>query len=1232
LRVGVNVGEVILEEGDYFGTTVVVAKRLCDRAEGGQVLVSDLVRSLVGSVGGHSFNDLGPLSLKGLADPLRAHELEWRAPGDGARRAPPRDERPATAGVLAREEPPQPPEGQPIPLPRLLAPGEEQGFVGRSPEVATLERLLDRARPDGPELAFIAGEPGIGKTRLVAEIARRAHADGTLVLYGHCYEESLVPFQPFVEALGHFVAHGDAEQVRRWVGDLAPELGRLVPELKRRLPGLPEPAGAEPDTARFRMFEAAALLIAQIARRQPVLLVLDDLQWADKPTLLLLRHVLRSIDRLPLLLLAAYREPEVGRGHPVAQAMGDLRRELSFQRLSLGGLGEEEVAALIGEWAGAAPSAEFTRALREETEGNPFFIEEVLRHLLQSGAIVEEDGQLRSAVPIARMGIPESVQELIARRLTHLSPDTNGVIAIAAVVGREFGIRVLERVCGRPAGELLESLSEASAARVIVEVPGSAGRYRFAHALVRETLYEGLSGARRVDLHLRIGEALEEIYAEDMEDHVAEIAHHFLEGAVARDVDKAIDYSARAGKRATERLAYEEAAGHYERALQTVELRERRDDRQRCELLLALGEAQRSAGDVPRARETLERAAEVARRLGAAELLARAALGRGEVVFGAAWWGSGWMRDESLVGLLEEARAALGEADSALRARVLTRLTTELYFSNAPERCEALSREAVDMARRLGEPAELALALVAGVFPTLRPVVTDAAFEAAQEGLDLARQACDRELELTARALRAILPLEQGDRAAFDAEVDAYLRLAEEFRQAHHIWYGHVMRGMQASLDGRLGEAERTAEDALALGRRAADPLAVLAFGAQMLVLRELQGRLPELEAPVKGFMVEYPALPTFRCVLPMIHALAGREPDARRGFDELAEGDFGWLPRDIFWTASMAALGLVCASLGDARRAAILYELLLPFEGRYMAVQPALGSLGPLSLRLGLLAVTMGRFDDAVRHYERALDLAAAMRDVPWIADTQYRLGAALVMRGHADDTERAQTLLGQARTTMTRLGIKSHLEHPLVLRSTLAVAEEHGSRTALERALGVAPRPAVAPPPARRFSRRASHAADRTLDVVRLRGLSALARAMRGASDEQLQRRFGSPAAQRALFTAMALSFQPDKAFGFEGEIAFELGSASRSADAAPDCWTLEVSGQRARARRGPGRDPAVTIRIGVPDLVRLATGQLNPVGALLEGITDVDGDITIASRIVEMFGGPSPRSAPS
>jgi class 3 adenylate cyclase/pimeloyl-ACP methyl ester carboxylesterase len=465
VRVGLDVGEPIREEADYFGTPVVIAKRLCDSAQGGQIIVSELVRRLAGSRGDVTFRTLDPLRLKGLADPLAVCEVEW-------------------APAAAPPPPPSlPDDGTGSIAPAFLASGEASVFVGRSREMNELRSCRESASAGHRELALLAGEPGIGKTRLATEFLRETVAGGSEALASRIERSGGYPYQPFIEALSS-----------RSLGDLRKGLGNSVAE--RMTEAIDLSRGDEPPE---RVFRALVALLTETYFASPVTLLFDDLQWADRATLELLEHIMRRPQQSRLLVVATYREIDVTSKGPLAELLADLRRDRLFRHIAVGGLDQDEVGSLVASWAGQHAPPELTRVIHARTDGNPFFVEEMLRDLADTGAMYDEDGRLRD--DLSQTGVPQGAKEMIMRRLSRLSERCNSVLTIAAVIGHEFGMDALRRASGLPDEQLLEGLDEAVRATVILEAQRAAGRYSFTHALIHEALYDELTTTRRVHLH-----------------------------------------------------------------------------------------------------------------------------------------------------------------------------------------------------------------------------------------------------------------------------------------------------------------------------------------------------------------------------------------------------------------------------------------------------------------------------------------------------------------------------------------------------------------------------------------------------------------------------------------------------------------------------------------------------------------------------------------------------------
>lgn len=867
-----------------------------------------------------------------------------------------------------------------------------QAFVGRSGELAELDAALEQAQSGRGSLVVLTGEPGIGKTRLLDELALRAEPRGCDVLLGRCWEEGGAPaYWPWI-------------QVVRAAGG---EFERLSPQHAER-------AAPDPDSERFRLFDAVARFLAQRSVDRPQIVLLDDLHAADKPSLLLLRFLSQSITTERVLVVASYR-PTDKRVRELADVLAELAR--AGRRIVVAGLGVDDVDAYVQAVTGRPASPALVARLHHITGGNPFFVSEVVRLLPSHGDA--PGGGIEGLLS----RLPEEVRTLVRRRIDGLSPDAVAVLRQAAVVGREFDVGILGRTNRLTIGRLRDVLDESVGAGVVIQHGQSNRRYAFVHELVRETLYGDMPARKRMELHLTIGRALENMHRADLDPHLSEIARHFAEAAPLADPPEAAGYLIRAGDRAAAVLAHEEAAVHYARALEVLDDDDGASAEQRCELMLRLGDAHWRAGDTRSARSSFEEAAALARRLGAAELLGRAALGYvtglGGFLLFARFEAGG-----TAVELLEEALAALPDQDSRLRALLLARLAVEMYSANQPvERRLAISGAAIDMARRLEDREALGTALHARQWALATPGLIDERLATTDEMLRVAAEENDVELAFLAHNARFNCLLELGDGSGASAALRAMAELAERARQPFFVWQVVCLRVVEASVEGRLADAERLAREALEVARMRQSLYADYMFRfAHMVAIRWAAGRLAELRESVAPHGERFPWIPRWREAM-----LAAELPDPTAARAEIERHDrhgFDDLPRDGLWLLHMCALAEACVLVGDARRAEQLYELLLPFAGRH-ALSYTQQYFGPADLRLGMLARLLGRLDDAERHASGALERCLALGARPAAVRARLELAAILQARGGAEDDARADALVADARTVCEELGL---------------------------------------------------------------------------------------------------------------------------------------------------------------------------------------------------------------
>lgn len=902
------------------------------------------------------------------------------------------------------------------PVQSVFGPGP---FVGRERELDELLRGLDEALAGEGRLFLISGEPGIGKSRLVDQLTRRAREHGAKVLVGRCWEAGGAPaYWPWVQALSAYVRDRDPDLLRSELGRGLSDLAQILPELNELYGDVPALPAVDPEGARFRFFEATSAFLGAASLAQPLVLAFDDLHAADAPSLLLLQFLAGALAEARLLVVGAYRDVDPSLRDPLAEALAELRRQPMTRSLPLKGLPETDVGSFIALAAGLEPEPQLVSALHQATDGNPLFVGEVVRLLTSEETL----GSITDSEAWRRM-VPEGVRAVIRRRLRHLSDNCRLVLVLASVLGREFDLAALERVSEVSGDQLLDVLDEAAGERVVADVPGQPGRMRFAHVLIRDTLYDEITPGRRVQLHRRVGDALEELYADNLEPHLAELAHHFYESARPAVAEKALAYARRAAERSLGMLAYEEAARLFLVSLRILDSMESPDDAIRCELLLALGDADGRAGDTPRSKETYRQAARLAEALGLPHQLGRAALGYGGRL---SWEAS--RDDEHLVPLLETALAALGDEESTLRVRLLARLAGgPLRDSTADaERRKSLGAEALAMARRIGDPSTLAYALIGYTNSHLSPDFAPELIALAKELIDVAVEAGDLERAVEGYQSHFEYAIELGDLPSARADLQAMETLATELRQPTQEWLVGAYKTAVALLEGRFGEAEQLIGETRSLGERAPSWPVAVTHGLQLYLLRRNQGRLQEVEELVRRAATDYPTYPIWRCVLANTLAELGSTAAARTELDALSVDGFSGIPFDEEWEVSLCFLAETAARLGEKGHAATLYELLLLYADR-VAISYTEISLGPVSRFLGILAATTCHSEDAARHFEDALVMNERIGARPWLAHAQEDYAHMLLGRGEPGDAERARGLLDSAQAIRNELGMSA-------------------------------------------------------------------------------------------------------------------------------------------------------------------------------------------------------------
>ncbi len=994
LRIGLSSGEVTPDDGDYFGDSVIEAARLCAFALGGQILAAELTRSTAGRRAPHSFRYVGELELKGLPEALPTTEVGWEPPAPGDV------------------------EAESALLPARLALEPEVGVVGRREELDVLYTALKRVSAgDGREVVLIAGEAGLGKTTIAAEFARGAHEQGACVLFGHCQEETGAPYQPFRETLGHYVTHAPDTILTTHVEFAGPNLGLMVPALGSRLGFTPSSTTAEPEAERYLLFAAVIDLLVRASEDQVVVVVLDDLQWADKPSLQLLRHVVTSIEPVRALIVVTYRNTDLSQSDPLVETLAALHREPGVTRIDLKGLDDADVVAFLERTKGtelSEPELGLAQALYRETDGNPFFVTEVLHHLAETGQLAADNPESATAEHTGEAWLlPDSVREVVGARVGRLGDPAKQVLALAAVIGRDFDLEVLASVSNRTEDEVLDILDAAYAAALVREVSDVPGHYVFTHALIRRTLYDDLGVTRRARAHRAIAEILEDQRRVPSAAAVRDLAYHWVHATQPVDVSKAIEYSQRAAESALEALAPDEALRYYGQALQLHAQLPHPDPLLGVDLHIGWGTAQRQvgAGDY---RTTLLAAAAEAERIGATDRVVAAALANSRGFFSAV----GGL-DQVRIGQLERALGALGEEQSPTRARLLALLAQELAPGGELQRRLALSEEAVGIARALGDPQVLVEVLNLRFNAILGPEMLPERLETVREASALAEELHDPVARLFAAMFTVFANLDAGNRREIDRASEAAITLADQIGQPTLRWIATWTRVLRSWLDGDLDAAEGQTNDAFALGFETEQPDAAVVPGVLLMFLRWAQGRAEEIEPVLTQMLADDVQLPGLKAGLATMHCENGNLDEARAMTAGEVAAQFASIENDPYQLNSVV---LWCHAVADLRHHEAARALLPRLVSHPHDVGAAsVLTAGTVATATGQLQTVLGQPSEAVASFRAGLDSSERLGAPFLVATTHYWWARCLLDAGDAmlgDPEDHLSAALALART----------------------------------------------------------------------------------------------------------------------------------------------------------------------------------------------------------------------
>jgi tetratricopeptide (TPR) repeat protein len=812
-----------------------------------------------------------------------------------------------------------------------------------------------------------------------------------------------------VQCLRTLVGESEPGMLTTQLGVGAADLAEIVPELRQLNPDMPRPLSADAEGLRFRLFDAITTLLREEARTKPLILVLEDLHAADASSLLLLRFVAQTLNDAPLLAVATTRSSDRHVTASLAGTVAELARAQRFHQIRLGGLSQEEVAELVAATGDVAASEALVDRIYMRTDGHPFFVSEIV-HLFATGNDLDV--------------LPQGVRAVVSQRLALLAEECRELLAVASVVGREFGTDVLATASGVQPAQVVDYLQEAIAISLLVAVPSTLGSYRYEHEIVRDVLYSELPAARAMILHRRVAEALESIYAAELDPHAAELAHHFALASPAGTAGEAVRYASRAAERARDQLAYEESVRLFTMALRSHEYQTDADAETRCDLLLALGDAQTRAGDAVAAQQSFVRAADIARQAGWADRLPRAALGYG----GRFVWEPDRERTQPLSRLLEEALGKLPE-DSPLRACVLARFACAVgWYWGGPVEArrqlkEVRSREAVELARRLGDPATLGWALTARFIILWGPDHLDEMLTLADEIVAVSEQAGAWEDLADGLAVRYEIQLTRGEVSQARRDLERHTRLAEELKLPSHSWHAATHQAELMLLTGRFTDAAAYIDQALQHGMSAHPAQAMQTAVFQRFLLFLEQGGPEKARPSLERLEADRPDEKIYASLLARLDYEQGQEPQAQARLETLARDNFGTVQRDPQWLPVMALLAEVAAIVGNTEQVKTLYELLRPYSTLVAGGEHI--RFGSMSRYLGLLALALSRLDEAALFLQHAADLNDQIGAKPWSAHAKADLARVLLARDAHGDREAASDLLQEALATYQELGM---------------------------------------------------------------------------------------------------------------------------------------------------------------------------------------------------------------
>lgn len=909
-----------------------------------------------------------------------------------------------------------------VPQEPLAARGETV-VPGRQPELRTISEAVEGALRGRGHVLLVAGEGGIGKTTLSEAGLQLAQKAGVRPLWGRAWESGgAPPLWPWIQVLREMVAD---DQGGRNLERLSPShrraIARLLPEI------FSDEAGErqiETEEERFGLFDAVSRSLRLVSQETPLAIVLDDLHAADVASVLMLRFVARDIRAMRCLVMATYREAEARARSEVSEALRDTARDGTL--IQLQGLEAADLGAVIESTLGMKPSDALLSAVEDLTNGNPFYVDEILRLMKREGSIEQRIDLTRSALPV-----PDSVSATVLRRVEPLPAETKDILRVAAVIGREFDDEVVARTMDKKPEDVRSALEIARAEDVIVRHATMPHRHLFAHALIRESLYEALSEEDRAAVHVRVATTLVEL-ADPTTPAVAEIAHHFLAAGDLADARTTFDHARAAGSRAREVLAYEEAVDFYQRAIAVGDGMEI-DAGEKGELLVDLGDALLRSKRYAEGKQVLWEAVDHGRRTGTDRALVAAALTLGYLPLEAG------VVDHALIELCREALSRLGPEDDVSRALLMARMGVEYTFALEKERIEerdALVREAITLARRAGSKRDLGEVL-RWSFGLLSPDTIEEYHEISREIRELGREVNEPTYVYSGTLRSLVYFIEFGRAKELSEGIESLATAARAARHPLAMWGHAAVRAMYSIMRGDFALGEQQATEALEVGSDF--PNAIGANVIQTYVMRwEKNGAVDLLPMMQMGADLRPGIRHVWKSAEAALLARAGRTEEARTVLADVLER-LPDAPKNPTWLVLHGCTGLASSLVGDEGGATLVYDRLLPYRGRnlHTTMGGPVVYWGSAELTLGMCAASLGRPEEALDHFEEALEMHGRLGARVYFARTQIELARTLVELGR--DAERARQLLWEAKSIGEELELGALLEDVATLEETI-------------------------------------------------------------------------------------------------------------------------------------------------------------------------------------------------